>query len=143
MQGFGAPKSLGAIYGVLFASEEPLAFHQIVEKLDMSAGSVSQGLKLLKNVGAVRSVFIPGERRDFFIAETQLRKLAGGFLRHRLDPQLASTDTRLNALMQDQENTGHTLSPFLQDRINILERWQTQAKGVLPLLLASLEAPAD
>ena len=66
---FGAPKSLGAIYGLLFASESPLAFDQVVEKLKMSAGSVSQGLKLLKNIGAIRPIFVPGERRDFYVAD--------------------------------------------------------------------------
>jgi len=39
----GVPKSLAAIYGVCFASPEPLSFSEVQERLDISAGSISQG----------------------------------------------------------------------------------------------------
>ena len=53
VQVFGVPKSLGQIYGVLYASPEPLSFSDIVERLDISTGSVSQGLQLLRSLGAI------------------------------------------------------------------------------------------
>ena len=43
----GIPKSVAMIYGVLFGSSEPLSFSDIESKLDISKGSVSQGLRLL------------------------------------------------------------------------------------------------
>ena len=39
----GVPKSVAAIYGVCFASAQPLSFGDIVARLDMSQGSISQG----------------------------------------------------------------------------------------------------
>lgn len=36
------PKSLAAIYGVCFASPVPLSFSEVQERLDISAGSISQ-----------------------------------------------------------------------------------------------------
>lgn len=50
----GLPKSYGEIYGLLFASAQPLSFADIQEKLDLSKGSVSQGLRALRDLGAVR-----------------------------------------------------------------------------------------
>lgn len=50
----GVPKSLAAIYGVIFASPEPLSFSEVQERLDISAGSISQGLRVLHEVGALR-----------------------------------------------------------------------------------------
>jgi DNA-binding HxlR family transcriptional regulator len=50
----GAPKSVAAIYGVCFASPEPLSFSEISERLDISTGSISQGLRVLKEVGALK-----------------------------------------------------------------------------------------
>ena len=38
----GVPKSLAAIYAVCFASPEPLSFTDVRERLDISAGSISQ-----------------------------------------------------------------------------------------------------
>ena len=56
VQIFGVPKSVGQIYGVLYATPEPLSFSDIVEQLNISKGSASQGLQLLRSLGAVRHV---------------------------------------------------------------------------------------
>lgn len=50
----GLPKSLGEIYGLVFASAEPTTFADIEHKLGLSKGSVSQGLRALRELGAVR-----------------------------------------------------------------------------------------
>ena len=54
MQVFGVPKSVGQIYGLLYASPEPLSFSDIVERLEISKGSASQGLQLLRSLGAIK-----------------------------------------------------------------------------------------
>jgi DNA-binding transcriptional ArsR family regulator len=51
----GVPYSVAAIYGVIFASPEPLTFSDISARLDLSKGSISQGLKALRDIGAVRA----------------------------------------------------------------------------------------
>lgn len=50
----GVPKSVAAIYGICFASPEPLSFAEIEARLDISKGSISQGLRVLREVGALR-----------------------------------------------------------------------------------------
>lgn len=50
----GLPKSMGEIYGFVFASVEPPTFADIEQKLGLSKGSVSQGLRALRELGAVR-----------------------------------------------------------------------------------------
>jgi hypothetical protein len=49
----GLPRSIGQIYGLLYASPLPLSFSDIVERLDISKGSASQGLQLLRTLGAI------------------------------------------------------------------------------------------
>jgi hypothetical protein len=51
---FGVPKSVGQIYGLLYASPEPLSFSDIVERLEISKGSASQGLQFLRSLGAIK-----------------------------------------------------------------------------------------
>jgi hypothetical protein len=53
VQIFGVPKSVGQIYGLLYASPEPLSFSDIVVRLGISKGSASQGLRLLRSLGAI------------------------------------------------------------------------------------------
>ena len=46
----GAPKSLAAVYGVCFASPEPLTYSEVKDRLEISSGSVSQTLPLVSYV---------------------------------------------------------------------------------------------
>lgn len=59
VQVFGVPKSVGQIYGLLFASPEPLSFSDIAGCLAISKGSASQGLQLLRSLGAIKVVDAP------------------------------------------------------------------------------------
>jgi len=59
VQVFGVPKSVGQIYGLLYASPVPLSFSDIVERLEISKGSASQGLQLLRSLGAIK---VTGEK---------------------------------------------------------------------------------
>src|SRR6201994_3494474 len=67
------PRSVGEIYGLLYSSQEPLAMDEVIDRLSMSKGSGSQGLRWLRDIGAVRTSYVAGDRRDFFVAETELR----------------------------------------------------------------------
>ncbi|CAM2916555.1 GbsR/MarR family transcriptional regulator [Rariglobus hedericola] len=97
-QALGAPRSLGEIYGLLFATPEPLPFQEIADRLKLSKGSVSQGLRFLRTVGAIKPVVIAQDRREFFEPVVELRALVGGFLKERLNPQLEEWGARVKTL---------------------------------------------
>lgn len=141
----GLPKSIGEIYGFLFVSAEPVSFEDVVSSLDISSGSASTGLRLLRSIGAVTTTYVVGERRDYFIAETRLRKLVAGFLRENVEPQLVSSDERLlriNDLFEGLQQTQHTKTTFsfLAGRIELLRAWQGQARLAVPAVLQVLES---
>jgi HTH-type transcriptional regulator, glycine betaine synthesis regulator len=97
-QTLGAPRSLGEIYGLLFATAHPLSFQDIHDRLQLSKGSVSQGLRFLRTVGAIQPVSVEGDRREYFEPVVELRALVGGFLKERINPQLAEWGVRAKAL---------------------------------------------
>src|SRR5689334_14126981 len=76
----GVPKSVAAIYGIVFASPEPLSFADIEARLDISKGSVSQGLRVLREVGALKEVSVAADRAELFEPDLELRKLVARFL---------------------------------------------------------------
>ncbi len=98
VQTLGFPRSLGEIYGHLYVSSEPQSMEQIREQLGMSLGSVSQGLRQLKALKAVKVVYVPGDRKDYFEAEIELRRFVSGFFREVLLPQVEESRHRLEAL---------------------------------------------
>ena len=71
----GLPASVGEIFGLLFASPKPLTMADLVERLDISKGSASQGLKMLRTLGAVRDVEYDNDRKGYFEADIELKKL--------------------------------------------------------------------
>ena len=95
---FGLPKSYGQIYGLLFCRDLSLSMYEIMELLQISKGSASQGLRALRQLGAITTVFAPGDRKEHFVAEIRLRKLVSGFLREQADPHLEKGVARLKQI---------------------------------------------
>ncbi len=136
---FGVSKSVGEIYGLLFLTPSPVTFDYIRAKLAMSSGSASQGLRLLRTVGAVRVAYVRGERRDHFLAETRLRKIVSGFLREKVAPNLTTHEERLEQLSTLLPEIPSTDRALIEDRIQTLHNWRKQARAVLPMVINGLE----
>jgi DNA-binding transcriptional regulator GbsR (MarR family) len=134
-QVLGVPKSIGEIYGLLFASAEPLTLDQVVEMLQISKGSASQGLRLLYNLNAAKKVYVPGDRRDHYVAELRLRHLVSGFLRERVQPHLESGLERVQHLATYTKGSKEEMdeAKFVADRLNRLRSWHKRAEQLVPL----------
>src|SRR5262249_58444748 len=94
----GMPKSVGELYGLLFVSPTPLPMETLMDRLDMSKGSASQGLKLLRSFGAVKTGYVAGDRRDHYLAEFDLSRFVTGFIKEELQPHLDSGLLRLQRM---------------------------------------------
>lgn len=126
------PRSVGELYGVLFISPEPMCIDDLMQKLKISKGSTSQGLRILRSFGAVKPVYVPGDRRDFFTAEAALRKIVSGFVNEELRPHLENGKERMARL--EQLVVGEK-NEFYRERIDRLKNWQKRANSLLPFAL--------
>jgi DNA-binding transcriptional regulator GbsR (MarR family) len=72
---WGFRKVLGRVWTVLFISAEPMPAAAIGDRLQMSSGAVSMALTELQRWGVVKRVWRPGERKEFFEAETDFWKM--------------------------------------------------------------------
>lgn len=134
----GAPRSLAAIYGILFASPKPLCFADIETKLEISKGSVSQGLKALKEIGAIKSSDHTGDRREWYEVDTELRKMVRRFLATRLETQLNQGGERLKDIKSKIPADNADEAKQLLARVEHVENWQGKAKSLLPIIKAFL-----
>ena len=131
----GLPKSVGEIYGLLFISEGPLALDDLVSRLAISKGSASQGLRTLKTLGAIREAESNGHRRTRYLPATELKRLAGGFIKEQIRPHLESGKSKLHQLSQSVDAIDDSnRRKFARERVDKLETWIRKSSHVLPVL---------
>lgn len=129
------PRSVGEIYGILFISTEPLCLDNCRVRLNISKGSTSQGLKILRSFGAIRTVYVPGDRKDYYVAETSLRKIASGFASEQIQPHVVSGKERIARIRELLDQQEPVDKDALEEKIDLLQNWQKRADRTLPFIL--------
>ncbi|MGD0744376.1 MAG: transcriptional regulator [Verrucomicrobiota bacterium] len=134
----GQPRSVAEIYGLLFISHRPLPMDELIGRLELSKGSASQGLRYLLDLGAVRTVYVAGERRTHYEAVAELRNLAGRFIRQQIVTHFQDSGSRLAHIAAQSEKLSGEERQHVVARVKMLRSWEKNAKRVLPLVLRVL-----
>jgi len=132
----GLPKSIGLIYGAVFASAKPVEAGQICRKLKISRGSVSQGLRFLKELGAIRSEGLNGGRAEHFVAEDHLRGAIENFVLKKMSPAMEEIGHEIKHLEKIMAEGG---AQNLSVKLEVLRRWHSHGKLLFPLITGFLK----
>lgn len=136
----GMPPSLGAIYGLLFASLESLTMDEITARLQISKGSASQGLRQLEDIGAVFRERADGERINRYTASQKLKNLTAAFLRERVLPSVERGSQRIQRIRTLVPNLEPSRQDAARKRLDKLTRWHSRASSLLPFLQRFLQS---
>jgi DNA-binding transcriptional regulator GbsR (MarR family) len=128
---FGIPKSVGEIFGFIFSSSAPVTFDTVVASLGISNGSASQGLRFLRQVGALKLAYVARDRRDFYVAETSARRLLAGFLSENVLQEVSENRQRLVHLHAHLSAENDLRNSDLLGRVELLMNWSQQGANVL------------
>lgn len=140
---WGVNRSVAQIQALLFLSERPLTAEDIADKLGMARSNVSNSMKELLNWKLVMRVPVLGDRRDHYVAETDLwqmtTKVAQGRKEREIDPMV----TAIRAAMAEADDP--RISPLVRERlqgmhdfVNTVEAWYNQMLHVPPQQLMRL-----
>ena len=80
---WGFTRTMGRAFGLLYLSREPLPQAEIQARLGISAGSASMTLAALGRWGVVHKIWVRGQRREHYQAETDFWKMISGVLNER------------------------------------------------------------
>ncbi len=131
----GLPKTIGSIYGYIYASVDPVSMDDLTRALGISLGSASQGLRTLKVFRAIRPVYAPGERKERFEAETDFQRFVGVFLRGELEQYVENTSKRTERMkLHLAELPVGSDKEFFVARVRRLSGMNARAKAMIPLL---------
>lgn len=132
----GYPRSVGEIFGVLFASEKPLSFQGISNKGGISAGSLSVGLRHLRNLGVVVTAPVAGDRRDYFMVNDDFGRVNASLIRHHVEPRVSAAQRKIDRIKMMADHLARSEAhENLAARLQRFAEWQTQLMRLIAPLL--------
>jgi DNA-binding transcriptional regulator GbsR (MarR family) len=138
---WGFPKGMGAIYGAIYLSPSPLSLDDLVEQANISKGAVSTNVRMLERLGMVHKHIQIGERRDFYVAETDFWKIVKGILRERekneFDLALRTVEQSLETVESGPVPTEKAeLAVFYQKRMHTMKSFFHTLDNLVATVLA-------
>jgi len=122
---WGVNRSVAQIQALLFLSDRPLTAEDIAETLGLARSNVSNSLRELMTWKLIHRVPVLGDRRDHYIAETDLwqmaTKVAQGRKTREIDPMVAA----IRDAMAQFDADGAGLSPLAKQRLRAMHEFVT------------------
>lgn len=132
-QSFGLNRLFGQIYMLLYLSKEPLTLDSMAEQLGVSKASVSIACRQLESWGAARTIWKKGDRKDYYVAETDISRLINGGLlasiTKKLDSARVQIERSLSLLEQDGDDAEG--KKFLMERLREAEAKRAKIAGLI------------
>jgi DNA-binding transcriptional regulator GbsR (MarR family) len=144
---FGFSEVQGRLYGTLLLSPEPLSLDDLAEGLQISKGSVSMNMRALERWGMAQEVWMRGERKKYYRAESDLWQVIRNVLtgRERREVQLAlevldESVAKLKSAEDELSPAERDLAEYYLERIDDLQAFFQVAALALETVLGSEES---
>lgn len=130
-QSFGVGRVLGQIYAYVYFSPTPRNLLDMQKALGISKGSASTGVRQLEQWGAVRKVWIKGDRKDYYCPSEWFGIALKNAIWDTMGKKMAAYTNLLNEIeksladVKDGED-----GAFLRDRIQLLRGFQERAQAI-------------
>ena len=136
---WGFPKAMGAIYGAIYLSPQPLSLDELVQQVGVSKGAVSTNVRTLERLGMVHKQLQLGDRKDYYIAETDFWKIVRGVLRERekneFDLALRTVSQSLD-MVENLQSEDRELADFYQQRMQSMQQFFNSLDNLVGTLIA-------
>jgi len=143
-QSFGLGRVVGQLYAYLYFSPTPRNLSDMQEALAISKGSASTAVRQLEQWGAVKKVWVKGDRKDYYEACDWF----GRILRNVVIDVIGKKMTAYSSLLQEIEadlaaldGKGDGDGEFIRGRIASMKHFQKKTEGILenPIIQALMK----
>ncbi len=137
---WGFPRAMGAIYATIYLSPGPLPLDEIVAQVGVTKGAVSTHVRTLSRLGMVHRRVEVGDRKDYYIAETDFWKIVRAVLRERDKPEFdlalrAVGESVAEAKSKQALRADPERSQFYVERMGEMERFFGRLDNLVNLAL--------
>jgi len=141
---FGFSEVMGRLYGILLLTPGPLSLDDLADSLDISKGSVSMNMRALERWGMAKEVWVRGERKKYYKAESDLWQVIRNVLgsREQREVQLAlevlgDSIAKLQAAEGDLSPEEQALARYYLERVADLQSFFQFSQMALNSVLAA------
>jgi HTH-type transcriptional regulator, glycine betaine synthesis regulator len=138
---WGFSRIMGQLYGVLYLATDPLTLDDMVQELSVSKGNVSINIRALERWNMVRPVWVKGDRKDYYEAETDFWKIVRGVLRERekkeFDQALSAVGNNLTKARELHKAWKTAETAFTVERLRRIEDFISTMNKFVGVLLTT------
>jgi DNA-binding transcriptional regulator GbsR (MarR family) len=147
---FGFSDVMGRLYGTLLLSPEPLSLDDLAASLEISKGSVSTNMRALERWGMAKEVWMRGERKKYYRAESDMWQVVLNVLGSREQREvqvaldvLSDSVARLRTAENELSPEDRALAEYYLERIADLQSFFQLAQMAIGAVLGNREGGLD
>src|ERR1043165_2433042 len=137
---WGINRTMAQIHALLLVSADPLTQDDLMEELNISRGNANMNIRELIDWGLVDRVIIPGERKEYFVAEKDIWKVVKQIVKERkkreLEPMLRLLDQLENV---EGDKRDKNIKAFV-DTVSGIKKLGRQADKTLDAMIKAEES---
>ncbi|MFY8090580.1 MAG: GbsR/MarR family transcriptional regulator [Chitinophagaceae bacterium] len=137
---WGINRTMAQVHALLLVAEKPLTTDEIMDELSISRGNTNMNVRELINWNLVERTLIQGDRKEYFVAEKDIWKVATCIMYQRkkreLDPMLKVLEKLVNVDEDKQEIEAIT---SFKSTISGIQKFAGQAEKTLDTVIKAEE----
>ncbi len=143
-QSMGMGRALGQVFAHIYFSPTPQTLDDLTQQLGISKGSASMTVRQLEQWGALKKVWVKGDRKDYYEAGTHfgriMRKALMDTILQRMAEGSAFLDEAQDRARALGENPGAHADElrFIQSRLKNMATFRDRARWIWDNLLQRL-----
>lgn len=136
---WGINRTMAQIHALLLVSPDPLTQDDMMAELNISRGNANMNIRELINWGLVERVILPGERKEYFIAEKDIWKVVRQIVKERKKRELEPLLRLLNQLEEVEGDKKDKKVKAFVDTVSGIKKLGTHADKTLDTLVKAEE----
>jgi DNA-binding transcriptional regulator GbsR (MarR family) len=136
---WGINRTMAQIHALLLVSPNPLTQDEIMEELNISRGNVNMNTRELIDWGLVDRVLLPGERKEYFLAEKDIWKVSTQIVKERKKRELDPMLKLLSQLEKVEGDKKHPNTKQFIETVQGIKKFGNQADKMLDVMIKAEE----
>jgi len=135
-QSLGIGRAVGQSYAHIYFSREPQSLQNLQDVLGISKGSASMVVRQLEQWGALRRMWVKGDRKDYYVASDEFGRVIRRVLVEMVGQKMEALDGLLEeaqgVLKNPQRNDGAPKEEwaFMESRVRRIGEFRARAQGL-------------